>query len=367
MSTTPEDQGDGVASLTTWLGKIAEAEVIDDLDPKFHSALRSHAASLHGSDRSFQPTDLAAVDSSTELSALSAAAHLRSLEVVAFWQPLLKHCLTGRSTAPLADLQSSSREAQVLVEALSKRPAGPVRDEVLRLATEAEERTSKWLPRSPAGPAAPTAATRYSRGTFERNEDEDGNPIERPPPEPREKPPPKDSPLRVALGWLATAGAIAAIAFGVWAYSQRAPEPLPLSHYQAFVSDATGKTIEGSELVLTVAPAWEQKAVAVRAAELERLVTGRGTTDSYESVRVVDASGAILARKEPGAEPSWATESPRPGAAGLRADQLGDRDEFEAPPSAEGEDKAEGDRSDGTLKRPLRADEIPLDDVDSSP
>jgi hypothetical protein len=139
-----------------------------------------------------------------------------------------------------------------------------------------------------------------------------------------------------------TAVAVAAMAFGLWTYSNQAPEPLPLSHYQAFLSEAVEKRIVGTELVLTVGAAWPTKTAERRTTELERLLGGGGTTESYEAIRVVDEQGALLARYEPPGGPEWSTAL-RPKTPGT-----------EAPAST--------DPSDGMLKTPLRADEIPLDD-----
>jgi hypothetical protein len=342
MSTEVPQHAQGVSSLADWLATISSSDQLDNLDPGFHRALRVPAKELVARGCEFGVAELGEVDSSSELSALSAAVHLRSFEVVAFWRPLLKSCLTGKSAAPLADLQSTTRQASALVDRLSVRPSSPVRDEVLRLATEAEERTGKWLPQSANAAGLPTAPTRYSRGAFERTEDEDGNPLVRPPPAPEEVGPPPESALRSAVGWLMTAVAVAAMAVGLWTYSNQAPQPLPLSHYQAFLSEAVDKRIVGTELVLTVGAAWPTKTVERRATELERLWGGGGTTEPYDAIRVVDEQGALLARYEPPGGPEW-SETLRPKTPGTEA------------PASE-------DSSDGMLKTPLRADEIPLGD-----
>lgn len=342
MSTEVPQHAQGVSSLADWLATISSSDPLDNLDPGFHRALRVPAKELVATGREFGVAELAEVDSSPALSALSAAVHLRSFEVVTFWRPLLKSCLTGKSVAPLADLQSTNRQAAALVDRLTVRPPSPVRDEVLRLATEAEDRTGKWLPRSANTPDLEAASTRYSRGTFERTEDEDGNPIVRPPPNPEEEGPPPESALRSAVGWIMTAVAVAAMAVGLWTYSNQVPEPLDLSHYQAFLSEALDKRIVGTELVLTVGAAWPTKTAERRATELERLFGGGGTTEPYEAIRVVDEQGGLLARYEPPGRPEW-SEALRPKTPGTEAP---------APSAA----------SNGMLQTPLRADEVPLGD-----
>jgi hypothetical protein len=342
MSTQAPSEAKGPGSLRDWLGRISSADSLDGLDAEFHCALRSPARELFETGELYEGQELSAIAQSAALSALSAAVHLRSLEVVAFWRPLLKHCLTGKSPAPLLDIQSTARQAQLLVDALTPRPPGPVRDEVLRLAHEAAQRTDKWLPSAREGPVRDTRATRYSRGTFERKEDEDGNLIVRPPASPREKGPSPESPMRVALGWGMTLAAVAAMAFGVLAYSNKPPQPLSLSHYQAFLEEAVAKRIEGTELVLTVNEHWSGKPAQERGVELLRLVGGGGSTDDYDAIRILDQEGSVIARLDSGGLPQWSPEL-IPGAPGT------------GEPAS---NTAEG----GMLEKPLRADEIPLDD-----
>lgn len=342
MTTEPPSTAQGVSSLSDWLAAISQSEHLKELDPKFHRALQVPARELLSRGGEFGFSDLQQVESSPALSALSAAVHLRSLEVVEFWRPLLKSCLTGQSTAPLADLQSTSGQASLLVERLNERPASPVRDEVLRLASEAEDRTKKWLPRTSVGEARSTTVARYRRGAFERTEDEDGNAIVRLPPPPEEMGPPPESGLRSAAGWLMTAAAIAAMAFGAWTYSSQIPEPLPLSHYQAFLAETVEKKIVGTELVLVVNEDWSEKTEARRAAELQRLLGGGGTTEPYEAIRVSDEQGIVLARMEPPGGPEWF--------AALLLKSGGP--EGPAPPVSAG----------GMLEKPLRAHEISLDE-----
>ena len=342
MSVETTNEAQGVRSLSDWLVTISESEQLADLDSNFHRALRDPARELLSQDGPLGPAEIGRIESSPRLSALSAAVHLRSLEVVKFWRPLLKSCLTGKSTAPLADLQSTIGLASALADRLSARPASPVRDEVLRLVTEAEERTKRWLPKVSVGETRSTSAARYRRGAFERTEDEDGNPIERPPPSPEEAMPPPESALRSTVGWLMTALAIAAIVVGAWSYSSQAPEPLSLSHYQAFLSEAVKKEIIGTELVLVVAEDWAGKSEGRRAAELQRLIGGGGLTEPYEAVRILDEQGSVLARLEPPGGPEWA--------AALAA-KSGGSERPASPPS-----------SGGMLEKPLRSDEIPFDE-----
>ena len=333
MSTETPNEAHGVRSLSDWLVTISQSEQLEDLDSNFHRALRVPARELLSRGGDLGLAELAQVESSPVLSALSAAVHLRSLEVVKFWRPLLKSCLTGQSAAPLADLQSTSSQASVLAKRLADRPVSPVRDEVLRLVTEAEDRTKKWLPRASAGETR-SKVSRYRRGAFERTEDEDGNPIVRPPP--------PESALRSAVGWLMTVAAIAAMAYGAWTYSSRTPEPLPLSHYQAFLAEAVEKEIVGTELMLVVSEDWAVKSEERRSEELQRLIGGGGTTEAYVAIRVSDEQGTLLARLKPPGGPEWS------GALFLK--------------SGGSEGPSPSASSGGMLEKPLRSDEIPLDE-----
>ena len=289
----------------------------------------------------FEAKSLSSIEESAALAALSAAVYLRSVEATVFWRPLLKHCLTGKSTAPLMDLQSTAQQAEVLVRSLSLREAGPVRDEVLRLASEASLMARKWLPnRGPARPKTSSAA-RYRRGAFEKTEDEEGNLIIRPPPGAPSGAARPESTTRRVLSWAGTGVALFAMLCGVWVYSTKEPPALPLSHYQAFLPEANSKRIQGTELVLTVNGTWEQKPEERRASELERLLDAGGTTERYVAVRILDDAGIVEARIERGSAPEWGAveRTERPGTA--------------APVLESSED--------GMLKRPLRANEIPVD------
>jgi len=342
MSTQISGEAKGVRSLTEWLAQIFSEDQIEGLDPKFHRALREPAQKLLDVGCDFEAADIAGVDSSPEISALSAAVHLRSVEASEFWGPLLKSCHTGKSIAPLADIQSIARQADTLVGLLTQRPASPIRDEVLRLASEAAERSKKWLPRPGAGAKQDQKSTRYSRGAFEPSEDEEGNGTvrqRRPPQEPRVVP---ESPLRTFLGWLMTLVVLAAMVFGVWTYSTQPPEPLPVSHYQAFLPEVTTKWTEATELILTVDGGWLEKPEARRIVELQRLLEVGDGTDVYDAIRVLSQEGRVLVEMDSSGSLKWAVD--------LFPDEQGSR----AP--------APSEALDGMLKKPLRADEIPLDD-----
>jgi hypothetical protein len=341
VSGIDQEKVDGVSSLRDWLGRIASEESLSDLDPKFHALLRPPAQQLWSSGQSFSASALAGVEDSAQLSALSAAVHLRSLEAVEFWGPLLKQCLTGRSTAPLADLRRTATQAEALIAALTQRAPSPVRDEVLRLADEAATRTKKWLPQRGAGPK-PSSVTpaRYRRGTFEP-EDEFGQPIPRPPAPEEEQVPAPESRRRRVVSWIVTLLSALGLLWGVWLYANQEPPSLPVTHYQAFLSETVGKTLDGEDLVLTVNEQWREKSEKVRGNELVRLLEQEGSAETYLKVRIVDTQGKVLARMERGGAPEW-TEA-------LNSERQG----MESP-------LLEHDEA-GILKKPLRAGEIPID------
>ena len=347
MTTTTDPTQEGTASLQDWLLRIAEAEDIADLDSSLHKAVRLHAQALHETGGSFGTAEIVGMESSAQLSALSAALHLRSLDVVSFWGPLLKHCLTGRSMAPLSDLQDTVQQAHALASVIGERPAGPVRDEVLRLATEAGERLEKWLPKATSADS-PKAATRYSRGTFERSEDEDGNPIERAPEVPEKRGKPPESKLQSVLGWLLTLGVVAGLGAAVWMFSQKEPPPPTLGDYQSAVSTVQGEQVQDTQLVLTMDDSWISASREDRLADLKRLWGLVGTDGPLESIRVEAADGSMMAIHERGSDPDWGEER-------LRADQLGDRDDFSAP-EADGDEETPTPA--GQLARPLTAEEV---------
>ena len=330
-----------MSSLRDWLGRIASEESLPELDPKFHGLLRPPAHVLWSSGQSFGASALSGVEDSAQLSALSAAVHLRSLEAVEFWGPLLKQCLTGRSTAPLADLRRTAAQAEALVGALSLRAPSPVRDEVLRLAEEAATRTKKWLPKRGDGPK-PSSVTpaRYRRGTFEP-EDELGQPIPRAPGPEEEPVAAPESTRRRVVSWMVTVLGAVGLLSGVWLYAHQATPSLPVSHYQAFLSETISKRIEGEDLVLTVNKRWREKSEEVRGNELARLLDRDDSAELYVRVRIVDMQGNIVARMERDGIPEW-IERPSSEQQGTQSPLL-EHDEA------------------GILKKPLRAGEIPID------
>lgn len=327
-----------MGSLVDWLVRIAESDSIDELDEQFHRALRNPAAALATSERSLSPAEIAEIEASPELAALSGAVHLRSLEALEFWRPLLKHCMTGKSLAPVDDLQRIQKEASTLVSRLELRPPSPIRDEVLRLARDSEERVRRWLPSRDSRSTVPSAATRYSRGAFEKL-DEDGNPIERPP-MPEDEGPPPESAVRRVLGWGLTAAVVFALGWAVWMKASEEPKAPPLSHYQAFISEITERSIADGELGLTVGSSWTAKPKEVRGKELHRLLKSGEDSGRFRAIRVLDGAGTAIVTIEASSPPDWLTEADNP-----------ERKVERSKPLIE----------DGQLARPLRPDEIPID------
>ena len=246
--------------------------------------------------------------------------------------------MTGKSLAPVDDLQRIQKEASTLVARLELRPPSPIRDEVLRLAREAEERVQRWLPSRDSRSKAPSTATRYSRGAFEKL-DEDGNPIERPP-EPEDEGPPPESTVRRVLGWTLTAAVVLGLGWAVWMKATEAPKAPPLSHYQAFISETTERSIADGELALKVGSSWIAKPKELRTEQLDRLLKSGEDSGRFHAIKVWNDVGTVLVTVEASSPPDWLTESENP------------------------EREAEGSEpliEDGELARPLRPDEIPID------
>ena len=343
---------DGARTLVQHLLRIATEDSVEGLDPALQTALQPVARKLVQEGHNGDIEHLKALESSPEMAAWTAAASLRSLDVVEFWQPLLKHCLTGSSTAPVADLKSASEEARALMEVVSARPAGEMRDKVLRLATEAAARVEKWIPaeRKKSKGSGPKA-TRFRRGTF-MGEDEDGNPIERAPIPRRVKREKPASRFRSFVGWTFTLLLVAAMAAGVvwFAMTQNKVEPMATEHYSALVKQVEGKAVEGRELVLTLAPAWVRKRPEHREADL-RLLFVSGEREGATSIRAQTASGELLARIPVEGPLEW-------GELSLVADQARVDAEAEADAALERGELPVKIGADGKLERPLTAEEL---------
>ncbi len=339
-------------TLEQELNRIVDEQSIDGLDAAFHGAVRPVAQALVERGASLSPESLQSLSSSAEIAAVVAAVHLRSFHILEFWGPLLKHCASGSSPAPVPDLRRAARQARVLMDLLGSRESSEMRDKVLRMATEAAARIEKWLPNkvSKGGPPAPA---RYRRGVFQGDEDEDGVPrmTPRTPPPPTERVKP-ESPLRTFFGWVFTLLAVAAMAVGTWWFVQsQEEEPLPLSHFQSLVPHVKGKRVEGSELVLTLASTWGTQRTRDREADMW-LLRSTGEREGVESLRLVDREGELLGTLGPEGSFVW-------GERVLEQDRA--RDSAEALDEAV-EQNPLGTDEDGKLLRPLRADEIPDDE-----
>jgi hypothetical protein len=343
------DQTKGARTLAQHLVRIVDEEPGLDLDARFAGAVRPVARKLLLDKRDLSPGGLLSLERSAEMAALAAGVHLRSLDVLEFWKPLLKHCLSGSSKAPVKDLKLVAAEARALMGLLQDKEPSEMRDRVLRMATESAARTEKWLPRRKSkggGPAAP----RYRPGTFLEDEEEDGTPKVRvrPPTVKREK---RETPLGKVVGWILTIAAIAGMGYGiVWFIQNNKPEPLPVTTFSALVSQVTDKVLEDSELVLTARPGWVDQNVEHRESDLRLLLTA-GAREKPKSLRLVDRQGELLARLTEDGGFVW-------GPSALAADQL--RAEQEAALEALEIERSRPVKVDdeGKLSRPLTADEI---------
>ena len=343
------DESKGARTLAQHLVRIVDEEPDLDLDARFAGAVRPVARQLLLDKRDLTPDGLESIERSAEMAAIAAGVHLRSLDVLEFWKPLLKHCLAGSSKAPVKDLKGVSAEARALMALLQSKDPSEMRDKVLRMATDAAARVEKWLPRRKTKGGGP-AATRYRPGTFMEDEDEDGAPKVRvrPLPVKREKP---ETPLGKVFGWILTIVAVAGMGYGVvWFIQNNKPEPLPVTTFSALVPQVTSKALEASELVLTAKPGWVDQNPQHRESDLRLLLTA-GAREKPKSLRLVDRQGELLGRLSEDGVVTW-------GAAALAADEL--RAEQEAALEALEIERSRPVKVDdeGKLSRPLSAEEI---------
>lgn len=288
------EKADGVKTLDQHLQCVASEEWIRDLDAKFHGAVRPVAEALVASGRTFDVAALEALDNSREIAALTAAVHVRSLDACAFWKPLLAQTVQGSSHAPVADLKAVSLEARALMAVLNERPASEMRDKVLLMATEAAARTEKWIPDGRKKKGGGPKAVRYGRGAFHGTEDEEGNPIERAATPRKVKKVKQESALGRVLGWIMTIAIVAGLGYGVfWLIQNNQPEPMTTDDYSRLVSGVKERTIDGTESVLQMRPAWVEQKSRDRESDIRLMLTVARRED-LKSVRMVDAGGAMV-------------------------------------------------------------------------
>ncbi len=343
---------EGASSLVDNLKRIATEDSIENLDAGLHRAVQPVARTLLLDGVDPTPGALTALEKSPAMAAWAAAVSLRSLDVVDFWQPLLKHCLTGSSTAPVSDLKSTSEQARALMEVVGSRPSSEMRDKVLLLATEAAARVEKWIPaeRKKGKRSGPKAA-RYKRGAF-HEQDEEGNPVQREATPRRVKKVKPASKIKAFFAWVFTVLVVLAMGAGVawFAMTQNKSEPVTVESYSALVKQVEGKALEETELVITMGSVWVRKRPEHREADLRLLLT-TGKREGATSIRAMTADGELLGRVPVEGPVTW-------GKLALTADRQRDAAEAEV---MEAEDRhgvpvKQGD--DGTFDRPLTAEEL---------
>jgi hypothetical protein len=347
------DQPEGARTLAQHLIRIVNEEPGLDLDPKFAGAVRPVARKLLERGQGFAPEELAKITASAEMAAIVAGIHLRSVDVLEFYKPLLKHCLAGTSKAPVKDLRRTAAQARALMALLGEKQPSEMRDKVLLMATEAAARVEKWLPRKVSkggGPAAP----RYRPGTFHETEDEEGNPVERKAPVVRVKRERPEGPLKKIFGWLLTLVAVGGMIYGVvWFLQNNQPEPLTVDRFTALVPDVTAMVMEEREMVLIAKGAWAVKRPEHRESDL-RLLFKAGDRNKPKSLRVEDPAGTLLGRLDEAGGVSW-------GDAALQADAVREQQEQAMEELEELRRRPATADGTGKLSRPLAAGEIPAE------
>jgi hypothetical protein len=336
-----QELGDGVPPLESFLERIASDFPVEGIEPAVQQAGRPAARALLDRKQSLRPKALSQLNDAPELAILAAALDLRSQDLVDFWMPVLEGLKEGKSLGPLKDFKQTHAQAVAVAEAIERRPNSTKRQVVLSWAKEAVVRLEIWLPRD--GPAGRRKPTRYARGAFAGEEDEDGNPVHKA----QAAPPPaevKESRGAAILGWTGVVLVIALMAGGAWFALQNMNPPKEVGWYQTFVPAVIDKRIEGRELVFVMSDAWALQPIGKQltdARELEELAR----TERFKALRFDDTTGTWflklgadggVTRAKPGVKPAAPAATPPPI-------------EPEAP------------TTDGTLDRPLTADEIPLD------
>jgi hypothetical protein len=283
---------DGAKTLQQHLELIVSQERLEDLEVQFHGAVKPVAKKLLDSGNSFTLVELQKLESSAEIAAVTAGVHLRSLDVCAFWKPLLAQTSMGSSHAAIADLKAVSAEARALMALLEPRPSSEMRDKVMQLATEAAARTEKWIPDGRKKKGGGPSASRYGRGTFHDKFDADGSPIVRE--VTRRKIIRPESGLARFIAWTLTLGVLGLMGYGVyWVVQNNQPDPMTTNDYSVLVRTVQERTVEDTEAVLRMGPGWIEQKSRYRESDI-RLMLTIARREALDSVRMVDGTGAML-------------------------------------------------------------------------
>ncbi|MCP4871379.1 MAG: hypothetical protein GY898_21935 [Proteobacteria bacterium] len=320
-------KADGVKTLDQHLQRVVTEEFIRDLDVKFHGAVRPVAEALIRAGKTFDAEAIEQLESSREIAAVTAAVHLRSLDACAFWKPLLSQAVQGSSHAPVVDLKAVSAEARALMALLNDREASEMRDKVLLMATEAAARTEKWIPDGRKKKGGGPKAVRYGRGAFHETEDEAGNPLERAATPRKVKKVKQESAVGRFFGWVFTVAVVIGLGYGVfWFIQNNQPEPMTTDDYSRLVSGVKERTIEGSEAVLKMRPAWVEQKSRDRESDIRLMLTVAKRED-LKSVRMTDAGGAMVGHLKPDGTVVWGPAAQEADVRRAEQDRL--QEEFE--------------------------------------
>ncbi len=340
----------GPRSLEDQLTRIAADELIVDLESAYQKAARPGAESLIRRAAIVTARTIPDLDDPKEMAAVAAALHLRTVDLLDFWEPLLIACKSGQSTAPLRDLRTASKTARTLQALLETRKPSKARDAVLQKATEAAERVEDWLP---AGKTSSATATRYARGAFDEDEEEGGAVKVRPPPDPKARKERPESPLRRILGWALTVVALVGMGFGAWQVVQKqTPKPRDAAYFNSLIFEVDDKRVEPDAVVFTMAASWLTKPREAREADLSTLHEHL-EREGVDALRVVDRKGGVLASVDVDGAITWQREKLNAGemltVGDVERDPIGEVEA--APPTPE-------PGPEGDLAKPMTAEEL---------
>jgi hypothetical protein len=343
-------------TLEEQLERIATADLIVDLESAYHQAARPGAEALLRRAATIDAKTIPSLDDPKEIAAVAAAMHLRAVDLLEFWEPLLVACKSGQSTAPLRDLRGTIKQARALEELVSGRKKTKARDAVLKKTTVAAESLEAWLPQRTV---SSTVATKYSRGAFdEEDEDADAVPGIKPPPDskPRkvkiERP---ESAARKVLGWLLTILVLAGMGYGAWyVLQQQTPPARDTAYFNALVFDVAHKATDPDAVVFTMTLEWLAKPRPEREADITTL-RGHLDREATTAMKVVDRKGGVLATVDAAGAVTWVRET-------LNAEETLKVGDVAREPIQEVEAEPEPEPTEvgpeGVLEKPMTAEEL---------
>ncbi len=343
---------EGPRSLLDQLERLATADVIVDLESAYHQAARPGAEALLLRGATVDARTIPDLDDPREIAAVAAAIHLRTVDLLEFWEPLLAATKSGQSSAPLRDLRTAIKQARALEVVVAGRKKTKARDAVLKKTIEAAERLEQWLPKR----SGSTIATKYSRGAFDEEDEEgDGTPKVRPPPDPKAKKKDKpETPLQTALGWLLTIAALVGMGYGGWyVLQQQGTYVRDTAYFNAVIVDVADKTTEADSVTFTMSIGWLAKPRAEREAQIAELRSMLGPEEG-SAVQILDSKGGLLADVDPAGAVTWRREELN--AAEMLETGVVPRDPIgeSAPPPTPTPDAG----PEGVLEKPMTAEEL---------